>query len=295
MIFVSLWGAGPIKSRLERATLPVEVPWLHNQVQRMPPAVQAAAPLPAVFQFNWLSAAGTACWLAAVLGGFVAGLGIRAQARVLRKAARQLAMPTLTIVCVLGLAFVMNYAGLIATLGLAFAATGWCFPFFSAVLGWLGVFVTGSNTSSNALFGNLQVVAAGSLGLNPLLTTAVAGSCRRDGKDDLAAKHRRGAGRDRAAAIARKPTVPLGPMAQPDPDRRGRRTCHALRPPYSPGHAMKVTLAYGREGLAVDLPPDMPDRAGKVHARPGRRTGGDPRRAAATDRLRAPGRQGPAG
>jgi lactate permease len=119
---------------------------------------------------NWLSGAGTAVFFAAILGGFVLGLGVRAQLHVLRVTIRQITVPALTISSVLGFAFLMNYTGLIATIGLAFAATGWYFPFFSAFLGWLGVFVTGSDTSSNALFGNLQVATAGTLGLNPLLT-----------------------------------------------------------------------------------------------------------------------------
>jgi L-lactate permease len=86
--------------------------------------------------------------------------------------ARQLALPLLTIASVLALAFLMNYSGATVTLGLALAATGSLFPFFSAILGWLGVFLTGSDTSSNALFGNLQVVTAGRLGLNPVLMAA---------------------------------------------------------------------------------------------------------------------------
>lgn len=85
---------------------------------------------------------------------------------------RQLALSLLTIATVLGLAFLMNYSGATATLGLAFAATGVAFPFFSALLGWLGVFLTGSDTSANALFGNLQVVTANSLGLKPILMAA---------------------------------------------------------------------------------------------------------------------------
>ena len=168
--FVLLWGIGPVKAQLDRATVSINVPWLHNQVLRMPPVVKTVAPLTAVFKLNWLSAAGTAVFFAAILGGLVTGLGVRGQARVLRATIRQLAIPALTISSVLGFAFLMNYSGLIATIGLAFATTGWCFPFFSAFLGWLGVFVTGSDTSSNALFGNLQVTTAGTLGLNPLLT-----------------------------------------------------------------------------------------------------------------------------
>jgi lactate permease len=172
VVFVLLWGWGPVKALLDSVTIPIEVPWLHQVVLRVPPVVKVAAPMPAVFQFNWLSAAGTSCFLAAIFGGFALGVGPRKQVRVLGETVRQLAIPVLTITTVLGFAFLMNYSGLIATLGLAFAATGWCFPFFSAFLGWLGVFVTGSDTSSNALFGNLQVITAETLGLNPLLTAA---------------------------------------------------------------------------------------------------------------------------
>jgi lactate permease len=85
---------------------------------------------------------------------------------------QQLAFPVLTIVSVLSFAFLMNYSGATTTLGLAFASTGRAFPFFSALLGWLGVFLVGSDTSSNALFGNLQAVTAGRLGLNPILMAA---------------------------------------------------------------------------------------------------------------------------
>jgi lactate permease len=86
--------------------------------------------------------------------------------------AKQLSYSIFTIATVLGLAFLMNYSGATATMGLAFAATGVMFPFFSAILGWLGVFLTGSDTSANALFGNLQVVTASTLHLNPVLMAA---------------------------------------------------------------------------------------------------------------------------
>ena len=82
-------------------------------------------------------------------------------------------MSMVTIATMLGLAYLMNYSGMTSTLGLALAATGATFPFFSAVLGWLGVFLTGSDTSANALFGNLQVITANALGLNPVLTASV--------------------------------------------------------------------------------------------------------------------------
>ena len=93
-------------------------------------------------------------------------------AQVFWKTVKQLALPELTIAAVLALAFLMNYSGATATLGLAFAATGALFPFFSALLGWLGVFLTGSDTSANALFGNLQVVTATRLNFSPVLMAA---------------------------------------------------------------------------------------------------------------------------
>lgn len=183
VVFVLLWGVDPVKTSLEKsvlrvrsfelpATVRIEIPGLHNQVLRMPPVVKTAAPLEAVFKLTWLSAAGTATFLAAVLGGLLTGLGPVGLGRAFRDTVRQLLLPALTISSVLGFAFLMNYSGMIGTLGLAFASTGGCFPFFSAFLGWLGVFVTGSDTSSNALFGNLQVIAAETLKLNPLLTAA---------------------------------------------------------------------------------------------------------------------------
>ena len=115
--------------------------------------VPKPSPYAASYNFTWLSASGTACLLAAVLGAMVAGLKPRQFARVLGHTARQLALAELTLAAVLALAFLMNYSGATATLGLAFAATGALFPFFSALLGWLGVFLTGSDTSANALFG----------------------------------------------------------------------------------------------------------------------------------------------
>ena len=172
VVFVLLWGLGPVRERLEGVTLRLDVPFLHNEVMRVPPAVKTAEMLPAVFKFDWLAAAGTGCMIAAILGGLAVGMRPRAMVRVFVATLRQLALPVLTIASVLGFAFLMNYSGMTVTLGLAFAATGWCFPFFSAFLGWLGVFVTGSDTSANALFGNLQVITAQKLGLNPLLTAA---------------------------------------------------------------------------------------------------------------------------
>jgi len=172
VIFVLLWGYPPVKAWLDSFNWPINWPGLHNTIQRMPPVVPKAAPYAAVYNFTWLSASGTACLFAAIFAAIVAGLKPVQFARVIAHTAKQLALAELTLAAVLGLAFLMNYSGATATLGLAFAATGVMFPFFSALLGWLGVFLTGSDTSANALFGTLQVVTAGKLGMNPVLMAA---------------------------------------------------------------------------------------------------------------------------
>jgi lactate permease len=131
--------------------------------------VAAPTPYAAVYTFGWLSASGTACLIAAIFSAVAVGLKPRQFVSAVGATARQLMKAELTLAAVLGLAFLMNYSGSTATLGLAFAATGAMFPFFSALLGWLGVFLTGSDTSANALFGTLQVVTAHKLGMNPVL------------------------------------------------------------------------------------------------------------------------------
>ena len=169
---VLLWGYKPLQTEFNRYTIPVNWPGLHNAVQRMPPVVPKPTPYAAVYNFTWLSASGTACMTAAILASLVAGLSFAQFGRLLRQTAKQLVLAELTLATVLGLAFLMNYSGATATLGLAFASTGAMFPFFSALLGWLGVFLTGSDTSANALFGTLQVVTAGQLHQNPALMAA---------------------------------------------------------------------------------------------------------------------------
>jgi lactate permease len=172
VVFVLLWGYKPLQTELNRFNVAFAWPALHNTIERMPPVVPKPSAYAASYNFNWLSASGTACLFAAILGAMVAGLKPRQFARVIGHTARQLALAELTLAAVLALAFLMNYSGATATLGLAFAATGVLFPFFSALLGWLGVFLTGSDTSANALFGTLQVVTAGKLGMNPVLMAA---------------------------------------------------------------------------------------------------------------------------
>ena len=169
VVFVLLWGYKPVQTRLNTATLAFPWPGLHNAIMRMPPVVAKAAPYGAPYNFNWLSAPGTACLFAALLSAVVLRMPVARFTRVFLNTVKQLLLAELTIASVLALAFLMNYCGATATLGLAFAATGVLFPFFSALLGWLGVFLTGSDTAANALFGNLQVITAGTLHMNPVL------------------------------------------------------------------------------------------------------------------------------
>ena len=172
VVFVLLWGYKPVQAYLNSVNVVFPWPWLHNTIERMPPAVGKVSPYPALYNFNWLSASGTACLFAAVLSALCVGMRPRQFASVFAHTFRQLFLAEVTLAVVLALAFLMNYCGATATLGLAFAATGVLFPFFSSLLGWLGVFLTGSDTSANALFGNLQVVTAHKLAMNPVLMAA---------------------------------------------------------------------------------------------------------------------------
>ncbi|MBI4893807.1 MAG: L-lactate permease [Acidobacteria bacterium] len=172
VVCVLLWGRADMKAYLNTFTIPIEWPGLHNQLIQAPPVTAKQAPYAARYAFNYLSAAGTACLLSCLLSALVLRVPFRTLLLVLRTTSTQLVKPILTVASVLALAFLMNYSGATGTLGLAFAATGAAFPFFSALLGWLGVFLTGSDTSANALFGNLQVVTANKIGLNPILMAA---------------------------------------------------------------------------------------------------------------------------
>jgi L-lactate transport len=169
VVVVLLWGVKPVQARLNSVNILFNWPWLHNETQRMPPAVLEPTRYAAVFNLNWLSAAGSSCLLATICTAILLRVSFGKFARLFAQTLRQLWLAEVTMATVLAIAFLMNYSGATGTLGLAFAATGASFPFFSALLGWLGVFLTGSDTSANALFGNLQVVTANRLGMNPVL------------------------------------------------------------------------------------------------------------------------------
>jgi len=175
-VFVFLWGLPSIKSGLDHAfalaSIRWEVPLLHGAVFRNVPIVETPKPEDAVFVFNWLSATGTSLLLAGILSGILLGLSPRTIAAVFFGTIKKVRVSLLTIAAMLGLGFSIRYGGLDATLGLAFAATGGLFPFFSPLIGWLGVALTGSDTSSNVLFGNLQQITAKAVGVSPLLAAA---------------------------------------------------------------------------------------------------------------------------
>jgi lactate permease len=152
------------------------IPNLHNVVYRAAPvavvpagSTRAAEPEKAIYDFNWLSTTGTGIFVAAVLTGFWLRISPKAFATEFISTLLKMRWALLTIACMLALAFTTKYGGSDATLGLAFTRTGWWYPFFAPLLGWLGVALTGSDTSSNALFGSLQRITAEQLGLNPLL------------------------------------------------------------------------------------------------------------------------------
>jgi len=172
-VLVFVWGLPAVKSTLNAWYAPsFEVPGLHKAVVRMPPVVPHPEPESAVFQGNLLSATGTALLLAGILAGLALGVRPSALVRAYGATLWTLRTSLLTIALMLALGFTTRYSGTDTTLGLAMAGTGFLFPFFSPLIGWLGVALTGSDTSSNVLFGNLQQVTAQQLGLSPVLMAA---------------------------------------------------------------------------------------------------------------------------
>lgn len=174
---VFLWGIPRVKTLLDRVfILKVAVPGVDRLVQRMPPVVPRAAGEAAVFSFNILSFTGTAILAAALISSLIMGFKPRDVARAWWAAAVRVRYSLLTVAAMLSLGFVTRYSGLDATLGLAFAKSGVLYPFFGTLLGWLGVALTGSDTSSNVLFGSLQGISAQQIGVSPVLM-ASANSC----------------------------------------------------------------------------------------------------------------------
>jgi lactate permease len=172
-ICVFTWALPAVKNNLDRATATVRVPALHLAVQRVPPVAAKPELEKAEYKFNWLSATGTALLLSGVIsGGLVLRVPPGQLARLYCRSVYRVRTSLLTIATMLALGYTTRYAGIDATMGLALASTGALFPFFSPLLGWLGVALTGSDTSSNVLFGNLQKITGERLGLSPILTAA---------------------------------------------------------------------------------------------------------------------------
>jgi lactate permease len=185
-LVILLWGLPPVKALLNETTVVVRVQGLDNGIERRqagaprparPVGTQANADAPAIsvpatFKLDYLANGGTAVMIAALFSALVCGLGAGETLGVFGKTLRDMRYPALTIASVLALAYVMNASGMTACLGMWCTKAGRVYPLIAPVLGWLGVFLTGSDTSSNVLFGGLQRTAAEQLGLNPLLTGA---------------------------------------------------------------------------------------------------------------------------
>ncbi len=178
-IFVMVWSIAPFKKlfakggALESWVLSFDVSFLNNIIVKTAPIVATDAKISAVYKFDWFSATGTAIILAAIVSTFVLKMRPARAIGVFGMTLKELALPIYSIGIVLAFAFIANYSGLSSTLALALSHTGKSFTFFSPFLGWLGVFVTGSDTSSNALFGALQATTAHQIGVSDVLLVAV--------------------------------------------------------------------------------------------------------------------------
>lgn len=172
-VFVFAWGTPQMRAAADGVwTTEYKVAGLHEQVQKVPPVVAAPVPEKAVLKLNLLSATGTGIFLSALVAGLLLGYTPLGLARAYARTLYTVRYSLMTISCMMAIGFVTKYSGTDATLGLAMANTGWTYPFFGTLIGWLGVALTGSDTSSNVLFGGLQKVTAEQLGLNPVLMAA---------------------------------------------------------------------------------------------------------------------------
>lgn len=177
-LIVLVWGLPAVKNAMGRATTPAfetggwEVPYLHKAVLRATPVVAKPVAEPAKLDFNWLTATGTACFLAAIVSGVILRVRLGKMIEIFGHTLYRLRHAIVAMSFMLGLGYVTRYSGMDAVLGLAFTRTGWLFPFFGTYIGWLGVALTGSDTSSNAIFGGLQHITAEQLKLSPILMCA---------------------------------------------------------------------------------------------------------------------------
>ncbi|NMA69384.1 MAG: lactate permease LctP family transporter [Desulfitobacterium sp.] len=174
-VLVGIWGTPTLKNWANNAGLYLSIPsWpgLDGLVYKAAPIVAKPEVYAASYKWDWFSAGGTAILISAIISMFILGIKPSKFLEVFVNTIKQLKFAIINIAAVLGFAYLANYSGLSYTLGLLFASTGALFPFLSPVLGWLAVFLTGSDTSANALFGKLQQVTAEQIGVNPVLTVA---------------------------------------------------------------------------------------------------------------------------
>ena len=172
-VLVFIWGLPQVKAFFnDLSQLKLNVPNLHNVVQRVPPVAPRQTPEGAVFVFNWLSATGTGILVASIIAGFIMRFSTRELVRTYFQTIYHIRFSLITIAAMLALGYVTKYSGTDATLGLALAKTGGFYPFFGTLLGWLGVALTGSDTASNVLFGSLQKITAEQTGVSPVLMCA---------------------------------------------------------------------------------------------------------------------------
>ena len=172
-VLVFIWGLPSVKTWLNGIFAPAfEMSGLHNLVQKVPPVSKKPSLEAAKYTFNLLSATGTGLLITGLISGLWLGLGIGELVKTYFATLHRIRFSLMTIAAMLALGYVTKFSGSDSTMGLAFASTGALFPFFSPMLGWLGVALTGSDTSSNVLFGNLQVVSAEKLGMSPILAAA---------------------------------------------------------------------------------------------------------------------------
>lgn len=172
-MLVFVWGLPEVKKVLDGISVfEFPIPGLDRMIIRVPPVVAGPTAEAAVYTLNWLSATGTGILVAALIAGFVMGFGVKDMARLYWETIKTIRFSLLTVAAMLALGFTTRYCGLDATLGLTFAMTGVLYPFFGTLLGWLGVALTGSDTSSNVLFGSLQRISAEQIGISPTLMAA---------------------------------------------------------------------------------------------------------------------------
>jgi len=168
-VFVIAWGLPGIRQLLAATSYNFRMPGLHNLVERTPPVVKEVTLEPANVEFAWLAAIGTGTFCAGLIAGPILGLSLKRTLQVFGRTLFRMRFSIVAILCMICLGYITRYSGMDAVMGLALTHTGWFYPLFGTLIGWLGVALTGTDAGSNALFGSLQVITANGLGLSPVL------------------------------------------------------------------------------------------------------------------------------